>query len=113
MRKNDKMDKGFLSDLWHRQNKTNVTSSTVMSITTSTMIPTTTSTTPKALLQSPADRIAEILTEGFENLQTILIVIIILMGLIVSYKLVKLCRMGYKMHNVKVIKKHESTNTRI
>lgn len=117
MRINDKMNKSLLETFW---NKTNKTSNIININTTSTTHTTITSTTSKTMLQSTVRPVTIIqeglnneLSESLNNVETLIIIIIIFMTIMVAFKIFKICKTGYKIHNEKVIKKHESTNTRV
>lgn len=68
------------------------------------------------LIKSAEDNnnaLIETIEKVISNIEVLLVLIIILISVIVLYKILKLCRKGYSHHNEKVIKKHESANTRI
>lgn len=80
-----------------------------MPTTTST---TTSTTTPIPIIYSEPIETTEIVDE-IETVEGFLLVIVIQLTLMIVYKLIKLCKRGYKMHNEKIIRIHENTNPRI
>lgn len=59
------------------------------------------------------NELIETIERVISNIEVLLVLIIILIGVIVLYKIIKLCRKGYNHHNEKVIKRHETSNTRV
>lgn len=89
-------------------------SNTTKYTSTSTMIPTTQSTftttkTPNIFVENNNNE----LSEKIDDLEVYLIIITIQLTLIVLFKLLKLCKKGYKIHNEKIIKKHTNTSERL
>lgn len=86
----------------------------VIKSTTTTTMPITTkeTTTQKPVIIIPQNDNAEIL-ELIDNVETFLIIIVVILSMIILAKIIKMCKKGYKMHNNKVIQKHESTSARI
>lgn len=82
-------------------------SNTTKYTSTSTMIPTTQSTftttkTPNIFVENNNNE----LSEKIDDLEVYLIIIVL-------FKLLKLCKKGYKIHNEKIIKKHTNTSERL
>lgn len=122
MRCNSKMSEKIFN-LW-QSTTTNkpaeTTTSTTMSqssSTSSTIAPTTRIETElNILIKSAKENNNELIgtiETVISEIEALLVLIVILIGVIVLYKIIKLCRKGYNHHNEKVIKRHETANTRV
>lgn len=114
------MSEKSIFNLWQSTSTNTPTEISTMSLTSST----TSTTAPVAKIEKELNILIKageannnILIETIEkvisNIEILLMIIIILMSVIVLYKITKLCRKGYAQHNEKIIKKHETANTRV
>lgn len=92
MRKNDKMNRTFFGFF---ENKTTTTQQPNISISTSTTSP----------MMIESDEIVE----NIDNIEGYLFAITILIALILLFKVIKICKRGYKIHNERIIMRHNST----
>lgn len=97
MRINDKMEKGIFSNLWN----TTMASTTKASTTTTT-------NKPQIIIED-----TENIVDYIDNVESFLIVIIVILTIIMVFKMFKLCKKGYKMHNERIILKHQNSTDRL
>lgn len=50
------------------------------------------------------------LIETISDIETEITIIIVILATMLFYKIIKICRKGYELHNEKIIQRHESTN---
>lgn len=103
-------NKSFLG-LFESSTKSAAINLTTMSTSSSTT--TTSTTTPIPIIIKESSDISDTIVEEIETVEGFLLIIVIQLTLVILYKLIKMCRKGYRMHNEKVIRIHESTNPRL
>ena len=96
---NDKIF-GFFENTTFNTSKT----STMITSTTSTVKPSTTSTL------KPTVQHISVYQDNSEVIETINSLKIFLVIVTVIYKIIKLCRQGYKLHNDRIIMRHQNSN---
>lgn len=107
MRKNDKLEKGIFG-LWSANVNATTTTSTTELITTMAITTTTTTTKKPIIFEEIPGK--DSMIELLESVQFWAIVLTVFIALMIIYKLIQICRMGYIIHNERVISKHESSN---
>lgn len=119
MRQNDKMNKTLWDNLWHGGNKTtlNHTSTTMMHTTSTTAATTSTISTMLHTTTKPitviSENLSDTLSDMLQSVESLIIIIIICLSLMIAFKVIKVCKMGYAMHNDHIITRHESTVPRV
>lgn len=100
---------GFFENTTLNTSKT----STMITSTTSTVKPTTTSTLKPTVQHISVYQDNSEVIETINSLKNFLVIVTVLIGLIVIYKIIKLCRQGYKIHNDRIINRHQNSSERL
>lgn len=87
------------------------TTTTTMATTSTTPVSSTTTQIP-IIINETSENNDEIIEE-LDTIEGFLTIIVIQLMLVIIYKLFKICKRGYHIHNEKIIRMHESTNPRI
>lgn len=102
------MNRTFL-DIFSTTKIPNTTMATTQQTTTTTATPKTTSANP--LINVIADN--EEIIDEIKTVQDFLIILTLLVAFVVIFKLIKLCKKGYNMHNERVIMRAQNSSERL